>query len=235
MNANTGEWNSSGYLFGSYRVFRRGILTPPQLEETLKSDIKAISAVVDRGKPSIEPEFAVQIISSAKELVEETLTAAIVLRQFVEADKLFGDMQAMEQLAAKKILDSEVRAAVIRTIHVNDGIRGLIGREQDRLRQRLRAYSESLEAALGRNPESLNAAFGILDTFYENQFIRELNYWRKKLEDAKNPAARFEVILELCSSAPQFASLLGVQCSNNIPPWPVVLIAVACAILCSSG
>jgi hypothetical protein len=218
-------------LFESYRILRRGLLTLPALEKSLANDLRLLGPVVERQKsPKLELEFGLQVISTTRELVDQTLAASKILRQFADNNDLFANAETFEQLVSKRVQDPEVIGWIFRILRRHGGVRKLLQYEEVRLARKLYSYSKSIDAAAKRDVPSFQLATQILADHYATELQRELAYWRQRLESADSPQQRFEVIWELCHEAPEVARLLNVQCPEDIP-WPVILIAIACAIL----
>lgn len=225
------EMQSEDHRWQAYRSLRRGLITLPQLEKSVTSDLKQLARVVGRGQATkLEFEFACQIISTVKESLDETLTALKTLQQFADQNTSLFSAGAYENLVAKRVQDTEVKDWIARILGRYGSVPQLLQQEQTRLAHKQRVYAKSLSAATNRDAPSLQFAVQNLNDFYASELMREVAYWRERLEKAESLQQRGEVIGELCHEAPEIARLLKVQCPQEFP-WPVILIAVACALL----
>lgn len=223
--------SGQNHLFQAYRGMRRGLLTLPQLEKSLTSDLKQLERVVGRGQATkLEFEFAVQLISAVKELLDETLAALKLLQQFADQNASLFNPGAYENLIAKRVQDAEVKGWIARILRRYGSVPQLLQQEQTRLARKQRVFAKSLSAAAKRDAPSFQFAVQTLNDFYASELMREVAYWRERIEKAENQQQRAEVIGELCHESPEVARILKVQCPTEVV-WPIVFLVVLAIVL----
>lgn len=227
------------FLLSHYRTLRRGLLTLPILEASIREDMAEIGRIVSSERHTdLELELAVQALDLMVGTLEEAVASLIVLEEFAAYEPRFEDLAVMAEIAESKIRDERVRDLVSTTLHVHGGIRQLLAAEKARLDSKLRVYSGTLELAQGRTGAAFRDARSYLEEAEQVHLQTLADYWTERLaaeaEAAGGKLYISGVAMELCGKNPEIAQDLGIDCSSYqqlIPPV-IWIIAILCAILC---
>ncbi len=228
-------------LLDHYRIFRRGIVTLPYLERNLENDLGRLDRYIEVHStlPVQEGfiEVAILAIETTKDLVESTLEAVEALMDYVATSGRVMDGVLHAKYVSEYVQDDEAKQLIINTLRIHGGIMGLLEISHNLLSTKYHAYSRSLSFAKLRTEESWKQAEHTLRIQYQGELETLEEYWKRRLEEeaeAVGDGVYFsQVTYELCTRYPDIAKKLGIDCPEGC--WPIILIAVACILLCEGG
>jgi len=242
MSKSIGELRERGAVVEQYRVYRRGIITLPYLERDLAKDLQKFDEYIESHSDSVlQPgfiEIAIMDIETTKEAIDSTLQALEGLMDYVANSGRVMDAETHAQYVSENSRDEEAESLILNTLRIHGGISALLQTSHDLLAQKQSAYAQALKTAKLRTPDSWNQALKILKDHYDGELETLEDYWRRRLKEEKETAGGkpyfSQVTYDLCTRYPELAKQLGVECPKEMI-WPIILIAVACAILCEGG
>jgi len=225
-------------LMDHYKVFRRGVITLPYLERNLENDLERLDRYIEVHKESPLQagfiEVAILNLETAKDLVESTLEAIESLAEYVATSGRVMDRVSHAKYVSENIRDEEAEHLILNTLRVHGGITGLLGISHNIFAAKYLAYSKAVRLAKMRTEEHFKQAQSILRDHYHGELMTLEDYWKNLLEEEANAAGGepyfSQVTYDLCTRYPDIAERLGIACPKEM--WPIILIAVACAILC---
>lgn len=230
-------------LLDDYRAFRRGVITLPHLERGLQQDLEILDRCVEshRSSPMLEGflEVAILMMGTTKDVVGTTLEASEALIDYVSTSGAVMEASAHASYVTANIRDEQAKQLILNTLKVHGGLQQLLGTSHDFLAAKQHAYSRALRLAKQRTEESWGGARLILTDHYKGELETLIDYWKRRLKEEKEALGGqvyfSEVEYELCQRYPAIAAELGIECDKQHGMWPIILIAVACAILCEGG
>ncbi len=225
-------------LLDHYRAYRRGVITLSYLERDLERDIATLGRYIEGHRGSVLQEgfieIGIQVIETTKDVVQSTLGAVDALMDYVATSGRVMDPVAHARYVRENIRDDEAEQLILNTLRMHGGVEGFLEASHRILLAKQLAYSESVRLAKKRTEESWTAARGVLLEHYRGELETLVGYWERRLkEEAEAHAGQpyfSQVAYELCQRYPDIAKQLGIQCPEEM--WPIILIAIACAILC---
>lgn len=221
------------YLFSSYRQLRTALLTLDLLEESLIEDLRLLNKVEPSpGRSSLEGVLRLQLVSACRERVDEAQRALAVLRRHFDADPRFDDSRAVASLAEQEIVDEALRRAVMATVLAHGGLRGLLDHLDARLEHYAEGYFRAEQAASSQDAASAEHVLGIVLQVRADWLESLLDYWRQQIAAERASGDLPWTRIYLCSEQKWIAEALELDCPATPGMWPIILIAIACAILC---
>jgi hypothetical protein len=174
------------------------------------------------------------MIETTKDVVEDTLEAVEALMDYVATSGRVMDPEEHAQYVTENVRDDEAGQRIVNTLSVHGGLARLLETSHSFLAAKRFAYSKSVGLAKQRTEEAWNEAQRILVDHFKGELETLVEYWKRRLkeeEEAMGGAVYFsQVRYELCQRYPHIAKQLGISCPKEC--WPIILIAVACVILC---
>ena len=231
-------------LLNSYRAFRRGIITLPYLERDLARDLGRLGRyIVNHGDSVLQEGFievAILAIETTKDAVESTLDAVESLMDYVATSGRIMGTEMHAKYVRDNIRDEEAKHLILDTLRLHGGVTGFLEISHSLLAKKQFSYSRAVRLAKQRSVASWREAQNLLTDHYKGELETLEDYWKRLLEEEKKAAGGYpyfsQVAYELCLRYPEIAKKLGVQCPKDPDAmWPIILIAVACAILCEGG
>lgn len=226
-------------LLEHYRIFRRGIITLPYLERDLENDLERLGRYIEVHNTSILQEGFIEVailaIETTNDVVASTLDAVEVLMDYVVTSGRVMDRETHAKFVSENIRDDEANHLILNTLRLHGGVEGFLGTSHSILAAKRLAYTKATRLAKHRSKESWKQAQTTLKDHFKGELETLVEYWKRLLkEEAEEAGGKpyfSEVAYELCIRYPHIAKQLGIQCPEMML-WPIILIAIACAILC---
>lgn len=241
MNKTISEVKERRQIFDSYRKYRRGVITLPYLERDLQSDLGELDYFIRSYYASKIQlgfiEIGILAIGTTADAVCDTLEGLNVLREYVATSEIMMKPSAHERYILANMRDDKARQLILNTLRLNGGLEKMLLTSHSFLEAKQIAYSSSLKEMKKRTPEAWELGFNILNTYYDGELNTLVGYWKKKLKAAQKIGEWYfnAVKRDLCIRYPDISEELGIDCPQAevyFIPWPLILIAIACAILC---
>ncbi len=236
------EMKEQKQIIDGYRKYRRGVITLPYLERGLQSDLREYDNFIRLYYTSkIQTSFiwiGIHAISTTADAVSETLEGLSVLREHVSTADNIMEPSNHERYLLENMRDDKARQLILNTLRLNGGIKNMLDTSHRFLEAKQVAYTSGLEEMKKVGPDAWEAGYNILSNHYEGELDTLVGYWSKKLLVAQEIGGWYfsDVKRDLCIRYPKVAKELGIDCQSEGKEemWPIILIAVACAILCES-
>ena len=238
MRKNFCELRGRKKILDNYRAFRRGVITLPQLERDLERDLTKLNRFIEAHRESKLQEgfieLGIQVLETTKDVVEETIRGVDTLMDYVATSEHVMNPTEHRKYVSENIMDEEARQLILNTLSINGGTEELLSTTHGFLLSKELAYSKSIRAAKRRSSDSWKSAYEIITDHYKGELETLIDYWKRRLKEEKKAYEGqvyfSQVEYELCQRYPDIAKQLGIDCPEHI--WPIILIAVFCAVMC---